>query len=163
MWPCGSLAGFCPWPPPTNLRETGQRGLSSLPFQGCWFFHPVRSFCPSFAGSVALYIRFSLPLPCAPVGFTANSHLPSSRPGCSLLTTAGRLLRSLTDHPFRLRHHSFYQIFLLRCKTGDNKQTFTTLEENRKYHQHLQTQQHTRLNHKAPNLRPLVSQVQPRI
>jgi hypothetical protein len=120
MWPCGSLAAFCPWLAPTNLRETGQRGLPSLPLQGCCFFPIPLSLCPSFAEAVALYFRLSLPLPCTLVGFTANSHLPSSRPGCSLLTTAGRPLRSFRDHPFRLYHHSFYQVLVTRCKISDN-------------------------------------------
>lgn len=85
---------------PTNLRETGRRGVSSVPLQGCWFFNP-HARCVRDGPFVQ---ASSLPLPGVLVGFP-NIHSPSLfATRCTLLTTRLVSTLSLTEDSTSTNH-----------------------------------------------------------
>ncbi|KAH7408363.1 hypothetical protein DE146DRAFT_372051 [Phaeosphaeria sp. MPI-PUGE-AT-0046c] len=96
----------------------------STMLQGCWFLS-------------ALFIRpSSLPLPCTPVGFTAvyTPSLFDRDLVCTLLTTAGRPLRSLTDDPSSSSASSPLFDISLRARQDQRRQTGTKQQKQHRGH-----------------------------
>ncbi|KAF1840579.1 uncharacterized protein K460DRAFT_211107 [Cucurbitaria berberidis CBS 394.84] len=157
---CWSSPRRVPRPSPTNLGETGRRGLStSLSLQGAGFFNPRRRCTDRLPFSLVGFLLPSFALLCSLASQQySHTHTPSLfATWCSLLTTQAVPTRSLTDDLLFHIHHSLLlfihslsplqaQLQPQRTKTSINKKTKTRPS--------LLELCRTHRTPKPPNLRP---------